>query len=60
VPYNSADASGWLSEKTRIPALVLPFTVGGSGGPNKETATDLFALYEQTVKYLIDATDAQR
>ena len=28
--YNDGRGSQWLSERTRIPVAVLPFTVGGS------------------------------
>jgi len=53
-PYAPAAGSEWLSKKTGIPALVLPFTVGGSKG-----ATDLFGLFEETLRPLIEVAHAQ-
>ena len=47
--YNSDRPSQWLSEKAKIPAVVLPFTVGGS-----EQAKDLFSLFDDTVQRLLD------
>jgi zinc/manganese transport system substrate-binding protein len=46
-PYEPEDASLWLSEKTGIPALVLPYTVGGDA-----KAGDLFALFDRTLGML--------
>jgi zinc/manganese transport system substrate-binding protein len=48
--YNSDRPSQWLSEKAKIPAVALPFTVGGS-----DRAKDLFSLFDDTVQRLIDA-----
>ena len=48
--YNSERPSQWLSERAEIPAVALPFTVGGS-----ERAKDLFALFDDTVQRLLDA-----
>ena len=48
--YNSDRPSQWLSEKAKIPAVALPYTVGGS-----ERAKDLFALFDDTVQRLLDA-----
>jgi len=42
--YQEARPSQWLSEKTGIPAVELPYTVGGS-----EAASDLFSLYDATL-----------
>ncbi len=53
-PYAPGDGSEWLARKTGIPALVLPYTVGGS-----DQATDLFALFEHTIQRLIEVADAQ-
>ena len=36
-PYNDARASEWLSERTKMPMVLMPFTVGGS-----DRAKDLF------------------
>lgn len=48
--YNDARGSEWLSERAKIPVVVLPFTVGGSG-----EAKDLFGLYDDTVHKLLSA-----
>jgi zinc/manganese transport system substrate-binding protein len=46
--YNEPRAAEWLAERARIPALVLPYTVGGT-----EKAKDLFTLYEDTIERLL-------
>lgn len=48
-PFQSARASEWLQERTGIPAVVLPLTVGGT-----ERATDLFALFEDVLDRLLE------
>jgi len=48
--YNDGRASEWLAERAGIPAVVLPFTVGGS-----DQARDLFGLFDDTVQRLLDA-----
>jgi zinc/manganese transport system substrate-binding protein len=48
-PYTDAKASLWLSDKLGVPALVLPYTVGGSDGAN-----DLFRLFDETLQLLGD------
>ena len=48
--YNSDRPSQWLSERAKIPTVVLPYTVGGS-----ERAKDLFSLFDDTVQRLLDA-----
>lgn len=45
--FQSAKASEWLEERTGIPAVMLPLTVGGSDG-----ATDLFALFDDILRRL--------
>lgn len=50
-PYQSASGSEWLSERTGIPAIVLPYTVGGT-----EQAKDLFGLFDTTIERLLKAT----
>ena len=35
------------SERTKIPVVTLPFTVGGSAG-----SKDLFGLYDETIRGL--------
>jgi zinc/manganese transport system substrate-binding protein len=48
--YNDPRASEWLAARAQIPAVVLPFTVGGSDG-----AKDLFGLFDDTVDRLLQA-----
>lgn len=48
--YQDGKASQWLSEQAKIPAVALPFTVGGS-----ERAKDLFGLFDDTVQRLLEA-----
>jgi zinc/manganese transport system substrate-binding protein len=50
-PYQDERASSWLSERSGIPAVVLPLTVGGS-----ERATDLFSLFDDIVNTLLGAS----
>jgi zinc/manganese transport system substrate-binding protein len=51
-PYQHAKPSEWLSERTGIPAIVLPLTVGGT-----EKATDLYSLFDDIVARLNGATN---
>ena len=46
--YQDPRASQWLSEHARIPAVVLPFTVGGN-----DKASDLFGLFDDTHRALL-------
>jgi zinc/manganese transport system substrate-binding protein len=46
-PYQAPRASEWLAGRAGIPAVVLPFTVGGS-----DKATDLFSLFDETLERL--------
>ena len=48
--YNSDRPSQWLSERAKIPAVALPFSVGGS-----ERAKDLFSLFDDTIARLLEA-----
>ena len=50
-PYSSPKAAEFLSERANIPAVMLPFTVGGS-----DKARDLFGLYDDTIQRLLKAT----
>lgn len=45
--YQSDKASNWLHERTQLPVVVLPYTVGGS-----EKAKDLFGLFDETLLLL--------
>ncbi len=51
-PHEPEDASDWLSGKTGIPVVDLPFTVGG-----RPEATDLFSLFDSTLALLEEARD---
>lgn len=46
--YNEPRATEWLAERARIPAVTLPYTVGGT-----ERAKDLFGLFEDTLARLL-------
>lgn len=48
--YQDGRASQWFSERARIPAVALPFTVSGS-----DRAKDLFGLFDDTVQRLLEA-----
>jgi zinc/manganese transport system substrate-binding protein len=49
-PYNSPQAAEFLSSRTNIPAVMIPFTVGGT-----DKAKDLFALFDDTIARLLGA-----
>jgi zinc/manganese transport system substrate-binding protein len=46
--YNNSQAAEFLSGRSKIPAVMLPFTVGGS-----DRAKDLFGLFDDTVARLL-------
>ena len=48
--YQNDGPSQWIAGRAKIPAVVLPFTVGGS-----KEAKDLFALYDETLARLLEA-----
>lgn len=48
--YQTDRPAQWLSNKSGIPVVSLPFTIGGSAG-----ATDLFSLYDDTFQRLLTA-----
>ncbi|MES2261650.1 MAG: zinc ABC transporter substrate-binding protein [Pseudomonadota bacterium] len=48
--YQDARASQWLSEHAKIPAVVLPFTVGAD-----DKSSDLFGLFDTSVQRLLEA-----
>jgi zinc/manganese transport system substrate-binding protein len=50
-PYQDDRASEWLEDRTGIPAVVLPLTVGGT-----EEATDLIAWFDDIIDRLLGAT----
>lgn len=48
--YQSPRPAQWLAERAGMPAVVLPFTVGGS-----DRARDLFGLFDDTLDALLKA-----
>jgi len=50
-PYHDPRAANWLAERTKIPVVVLPTTVGGT-----PQAKDLFSLFDDTILRLLEAT----
>ncbi|MDZ7595504.1 MAG: zinc ABC transporter substrate-binding protein [Thiobacillus sp.] len=48
--YQSPRPADWLANRTGIPALALPYTVGGN-----ERAQDLFGLFDDTLDQLLKA-----
>ena len=47
-PYNNPKAAQFLSERTNIPVVMMPFTIGGT-----ERAKDLFGLFDDTIERLL-------
>jgi zinc/manganese transport system substrate-binding protein len=50
-PYNNPGAAQFLSQRANIPAVMLPFTVGGT-----PKAKDLFGLFDDTIERLLAVT----
>ncbi len=48
--YQSPQASEWLAEHTKVPAVMLPATVGGSEG-----AKDLFGMFDDAIRRMLTA-----
>ena len=48
--YQSEGPSQWIAKKAGIPAVTLPFTVGGTAG-----AGDLFGLFDDSIQRLLQA-----
>ncbi len=48
--YQDSKPSNWLSQRTGVPVLALPFTVGGDA-----QSTDLFGLFDSTISKLLGA-----
>ncbi len=46
--YQDPKPSDWMAQHAHIPAVVLPFSVGGSDG-----ATDLYTLFDDTIARLL-------
>jgi zinc/manganese transport system substrate-binding protein len=53
--YQDPRASEWMSSNAGIPAVKIPFTVGGTDG-----AKDLFGLFDDTVSRLVTAAGAKK
>jgi len=51
-PFQSDKPSNWLSERTGIPAVLLPLTVGGT-----DEATNLFTWFDDIINRLLSAGD---
>ena len=51
--YQAVRPSEWLSKKSGIPAIALPYTVGGS-----DAAQDLFSLYDDTLQRLLTTVES--
>ena len=49
-PFQSEKPSNWLSERTGIPAVMLPLSVGGS-----QQTMDLFAMFDDILNRLLSA-----
>ena len=48
-PYDPSEASKWMASKTNIPALRLPYTVGGT-----DASVDLITLFDETIAVLLN------
>lgn len=48
--YEDPRSSEFIAARSGVPAVLLPFTIGGS-----DEATDLFALYEDTIDRMLGA-----
>jgi zinc/manganese transport system substrate-binding protein len=46
--YQNERPSEWIAERAHIPAVIVPYTVGGTA-----QATDLFALFDDTIARLL-------
>jgi zinc/manganese transport system substrate-binding protein len=51
--YQDPKPADWLSERTGVPAVTLPFTVGGDA-----QSKDLFGLFDSTISKLLGASRA--
>lgn len=51
--YQDAKAAEWLSERTKIPVVMLPYTVGGT-----PEAKDLFSFFDDTINRLLKVRKA--
>ena len=51
--YQDAKPAQWLSDRTGVPAVSLPFSVGGDA-----QSTDLFGMFDSTIAKLLAAAHA--
>jgi len=49
--YSDPRPAQWLAQQAKMPAVLLPYTVGGT-----ERANDLFGLYEDSIQRLLEGT----
>lgn len=50
--YQSSRAADWLSDRTDIPGLIIPHTVGAT-----EDTPDLFGLFDQIIRRLLEVAE---
>ena len=50
-PYQDARPAEWLADRTGLPAIVLPLTVGGT-----DAATNLYTWFDDIIERLLEAT----
>ena len=48
--YQDPKAAGWLGERTKLPVVMLPYTVGGT-----PEAKDLYSLFDDSINRLLKA-----
>ena len=53
--YQDLRGANWLAEKSSLPVIVLPLSVGGN-----EQSNDLFSLYDNVLDLLIQEYNAQK
>jgi zinc/manganese transport system substrate-binding protein len=53
--YQNLRGANWLAEKSSLPVIVLPLSVGGN-----EQSNDLFSLYDNVLDLLIQEYNAQK
>ncbi|MBA6326926.1 zinc ABC transporter substrate-binding protein [Colwellia sp. MB02u-6] len=53
--YQNQRGANWLAEKSNLPIIILPLSVGGN-----EQSNDLFSLYDSTLDLLTQAYRAQK
>lgn len=54
-PYDDPRDEKWLAQRTKLPVVVLPMTVGST-----ERAKDLFGLFDDTIQRLLAATNGSQ